>query len=404
MHRVLGLMLTCVTFAAATAAGQEPIQSGKIKSVDADAQTITLIVKGEERQYAVAKETRIWDGDMRELPDRLADKTIQPGVEVQFRVITAGGKEVLQGLKINALPAVDLSLLEPLTQMGERKYQDFEGGLYPGGKNQRPEAHEKAGLALAAKIEPLDTDGQASPDGKIVFLSVGMSNAAQVFGAFKSLADRAGATNPKLEIVNAAQGGMTAARIQDDEDNGDGTRYWTVTDNILRNARLSPAQVQAAWIKQADAGPKSGFPNYAQTLQGELAKIVQILHKRYPNLKLVYLSSRTYGGYAKTRLNPEPYAFESGLAVKWLIEQQLNGDKSLNFDPSRGLTSAPWLSWGPYLWAKGTTANEDGLAYEESDYGEDGTHPSPQGQRKVGKYMLEFFKQDSTSKGWFLAK
>ena len=119
---------------------------------------------------------------------------------------------------------------------------------------------------------------------------------------------------------------MTAAAIQNAEDQGSGTRYWTTVDERLRAAGVTRAQVQAAWIKEADAGPTQGFPAYARTLQGELERIVSLMHARFSNLKLVYLSSRTYGGYARTPLNPEPYAYESGFAVKWLIEQQLRGD------------------------------------------------------------------------------
>jgi hypothetical protein len=44
------------------------------------------------------------------------------------------------------------------------------------------------------------------------------------------------------------------------------------------------------------------------------------------------------------------------------------------------------------------------LFYEESDLGNDGTHPSPVGQRKVAEQLLTFFKNDSTTKSWFLAK
>ena len=111
-------------------------------------------------------------------------------------------------------------------------------------------------------------------------------------------------------------------------------------DSRLAAAGLSRAQVQAVWIKQADAGPKEGFPGYARKLQRELERIVVLLHDRFPNVKLVYLSSRTYGGYATTRLNPEPYAYESGFAVKWLIEQQIKGEAALNCDPKKGAVKA----------------------------------------------------------------
>jgi lysophospholipase L1-like esterase len=56
------------------------------------------------------------------------------------------------------------------------------------------------------------------------------------------------------------------------------------------------------------------------------------------------------------------------------------------------------------LWANGTTAREDGLKYETTDLGQDGTHPSPVGQRKVAELLLKFFKTDSTTKGWFVGR
>jgi hypothetical protein len=114
------------------------------------------------------------------------------------------------------------------------------------------------------------------------------------------------------------------------------------------------------------------------------------------------LSSRTYAGYARIPLNPEPYAYESGFAVKWLTEEQMKGDPALNYDSARGAIKAPWLSWGPYLWANGLTSRADDLFYEESDFASDGTHPSASGRRKVADQLLRFFKTDPTTKPWFL--
>lgn len=237
---------------------------------------------------------------------------------------------------------------------------------------------------------------------EIVLLSVGMSNTTQEFSAFKLLADADREKNPRLVIVDGAQGGMSAARIVDPEDNASGAKYWTTVEDRLKASGVTRAQVQAAWIKQADARPSRAFPEHTQVLQEELARIVHLLHVWFPNLQLVYLSSRTYGGYARTPLNPEPYAYESGFAVKWLIEQQLKGDPALNFDPGKGPVNAPWLSWGPYLWANGTTRRKDGLTYEEGDFAIDGTHPSASGRQKVAGLLLQFFKTDTTAREWFL--
>ena len=325
-----------------------------------------------------------------------------------YRIEERDGHTVLIGLRLGddtnppSIAKADTSKLIALTELGESEYSGFKGGLYSDGKNERPTAHEAAGKELARSVQPLDAAGVPHDDGRIVLLSIGMSNATQEFSAFKRLADSDPEKSAKLVIVDGAQGGMTAAVIRNANDNARGTQYWATVDQRLSTARVSREQVQVVWIKEADAGPTQGFPTYAQTLQQELCDIARLLYDRFPNLKLAYLSCRTYGGYARTTLNPEPYAYESGFAVKWLIEQQLRGEPSLNFDSAKGAAKAPWLSWGPYLWANGTRPNSHGLQYEASDFGNDGTHPSPSGQRKVAQSLLRFFKTDSTTRPWFV--
>jgi hypothetical protein len=296
----------------------------------------------------------------------------------------------------------DTSKLKPLTQMGKSLYEGQPGGLYPGGKNERPAAHEAAGVRLAKQVQPLDRDGKPAKDGKIVLLSVGMSNTMQISNGLEQALRRATGIHPRLVFVNGAQGGMTAEAIQS-ADSGRGKTYWDRVDELLERAKVTRDQVQAVWIKQADAGPSEGFPDYPRKLQKEQANIVRLMHERFPNLKLVYLSSRTYGGYATGQLNPEPYAYESGFGVKWLIEQQIKGDPELNFDAKKGPVKAPWLSWGPYLWANGMTRRADGFYSEKGDFAGDGTHHAAAGVRKMGEQVLKFFESDSTTKGWFLA-
>jgi hypothetical protein len=296
--------------------------------------------------------------------------------------------------------------LLPLTELGAGIYKGSPGGLYPGGSNTRPAAHEEAGLAAARTIRPLDSLG--IPDdsgGKIVFLSIGMSNTTQEFSTFKPMADVDLAKNPHLVIVDGAQGGMTASIISDlANPNGNGQRFWNTVDARLSAAGVVPAQVQIAWVKEADAGPTAAFPNDALTLKNELSAIARILKARFPNIRLTYCSSRIYAGYASTTLNPEPFAYQSGFAVKWLIEDQINGIADLNCNPDAGPVMAPWLAWGPYLWADGMTPRGDGLTYRCSDFSpSDGTHPAAGGAReKVARILLEFLKSDSTARMWFL--
>lgn len=391
--------------AASLLLAQDEIRRGKVKAIDAEKKTITITVDGKDETLSFTDGTRVMGPDGKAIEKPFTDKAFAPGSAVMFKGATKDGNRVLAALKAGGeaqkqppIERVDTSKLKTLPALGTDKYQGFEGGLYPGGKNERPKDHDDAGLALAKSIVPLGSDGKPAGGGKIVLLSVGMSNTTQAFSTFKRIADADKEKNPDVLLVDGAQGSMTAVRIKDTTS----SPYWTVVDQRLKTAGATREQVQVAWIKQADAGPSSGFPKYAQTLRDELRQIVQLMHERFPNLKMIYLSSRTYGGYATTRLNPEPYAYESGFSVKWLIEEQIKGEKELNFDPKKGAVKSPWLGWGPYLWANGTTKNPDGLFYEQSDFGNDGTHPSQSGQRKVAGQLLAFFKTDTMTKGWFV--
>jgi hypothetical protein len=158
------------------------------------------------------------------------------------------------------------------------------------------------------------------------------------------------------------------------------------------------------WLKEANANPTGGFPASTDSLLWNLGNVVQVLKQKLPNVRLCYLTSRIYAGYASSTLNPEPYAYESGFAVKWLIDAQIQGADSLNFDPGAGPVKAPWMAWGPYLWADGTTPRSDGLTWVCSEFvSSDGTHPSTTGRDVVSDSLLVFFARDETTVPWFLA-
>src|SRR2546426_114781 len=71
----------------------------------------------------------------------------------------------------------------PLNDLGPGIYRGFSGGLYPNGKNNRPTAHNAAGLEIATnQIKPLDAAGNTnSTTGKVVMISIGMSNTTQEY-------------------------------------------------------------------------------------------------------------------------------------------------------------------------------------------------------------------------------
>jgi hypothetical protein len=288
--------------------------------------------------------------------------------------------------------------MTPINDLGNGSYLNYRGGLYPDGSNLRPPAHESAGLALARSIEPVDSSGNPDTNGKYVLLSIGMSNANQEFEVFRTDADAGRDKHPDLVIVNGAQGGATAMAWADAS-----SPVWSGAMQALSRSNVSPNQVSVVWAKLANSASDESPETYRVALQRDVENVANVLYDKFPNLKLVYLASRIYAGYATSPLNPEPFAYESGFVVKTLIEKQLNGNAALNFDPANGPVNTPWLSWGPYLWADGLMPRSDGLVWECDELREDdGTHPSDAGMQKVATILLDFFKTDSTSAEWFL--
>jgi len=273
----------------------------------------------------------------------------------------------------------------------------FTGGLYPNGSNQRPAAHTADGLRMASLVLPRNALGEPDPNGKIGLLGVGMSNTAGEFFDFMRLASSDTTINPRLVLVNGAQPGKVASEWIDPQ-----ADTYTYVDNMLVERGVTPQQVQVAWVKLTNF-LLNDFPNAQYQLQSDLQTTLHNLKEKFPNLVITYFSSRTRSYTYWQGLNPEPGAFETGFAVKWLVEAQISGDPDLNFDPARGAVVAPYISWGPYLWADGHNPRSDGLTWMEIDMVHDCTHPSPQGEGKVAHMLLDFLKTDVTARTWFLA-
>jgi hypothetical protein len=275
--------------------------------------------------------------------------------------------------------------LVPLTEL-TGKYQDQDGGLYGGlyggGKNDPSSELEARAKQTLAQIRPLNAEGKPAADGRIVLVSLGMSNTTMEFSKFKRLADDDARKAGNVIIVDCAQGGKTAAAWAGTD------QPWEVAMTRLKEAGVSPAQVQVMWLKQANAGPTTGWPAATDQLRDDIRTDIKRAREKYPNLRLIFLSSRIYGGYATTRLNPEPYAYEGAFAVRAIVREQP--------------TDGPVLLWGPYLWTNGEKGRTlDSLKWLRDDCGADGTHPSPSGQEKVAHLLLDFFTGNPNARPWF---
>jgi len=286
----------------------------------------------------------------------------------------------------------------PVNDLGAGFYKGVQGGLYPGGVNVRPAAHEAAGVAIANAIVPLDTLGQPDvTNGHVVLVSIGMSNCTQEFSAFVPKSNADPVRKSDVRTIDCAVGGQTAQILAQPT-----SAYWDSVATRLRGHGSAPKQVQVVWLKDANANPTGTFEVTTDTLAAQFFRIVQILKVKLPNVKQVFFTSRIYAGYASSTLNPEPYAYENAFAIKRVIAQQLAGDPALNYDPANGAVVAPWLSWGPYLWADGLNPRSDGLTWACSELNSsDGTHPSATGRNKVADSLLAFVRRDAATAPWY---
>lgn len=282
--------------------------------------------------------------------------------------------------------------------LGPGSFDGYQGGLYPGGRNTPSRRYLKVGLSAAKRVRPLAPDGTPSSSGRIVVLSVGMSNAYLVYRSFIESAStnpvKAGqyvvggtsTRNPRVELVNGATPQWDATKVIDNA-----ASYFGILNTDLSAAGVTGNQVQAVWLYEAIGNESQPFPADAQQLRTDLTTIIAMLAAHFPNLRLVYLTSREYAGYATSKTNPEPYAYDSGFSVKWTIARRAAYHPRLR----------PWVAWGPYTWADGTTPRPDGLTWNCSDFERDGTHLLPSGSDKVASKLVHFFTTNGTTRSWF---
>jgi hypothetical protein len=295
--------------------------------------------------------------------------------------------------------------ITPLTDLGTGVYLGSEGGLYPNGSNVRPSAFDASGVAIAQSIQPLDANGNPDPNGKYALISIGESNTSETYSQFLTDANADPAKNSHLILVRGAQPRAGAAKFADPNDG-----VWNpIFQFYLPQAGVTANQVVAAWVESVDRifGHQPPFPQDMAALQSEYESIARNLFSKFPNIKLVYYTSKFYDGYGtgvSDSIYPEPFGFESGFAVKWAIQDQINGNANLNWDPNIGPVMAPWMSWAYYGWANGLLPRSDGVTWSCQDMMSDGVHPSPlHGREKDANFLLNFLKSDTTTTPWFLA-
>lgn len=334
----------------------------------------------------------------------LIDPALEGPGECKLRV-----PDILGSTDADPIPLIDMAGDPGLN------YYGYTGGLYPDSSNVIPWAHAQAGLERALAVRPLDVNGLPAQDGKIVFLSIGMSNTSQEFcggddclkNTFVGQANADPEVSDRVVFFNGAHNHLSAENWLDPTDRG-----YTDIAAGLEAEGLGAEQVQVIWLKVANTmqatRPSLPHPDADVVLLLErLGQIVRSLDDLYPNLRQVFVSSRSYGGYATNLVSPEPWAYETGFAFKWLIEAQIRQMETGAIDACAGDLGydgeAPWIGWSGYLWADGMEPRSDGLYWDRSDFVADGFHPSKSGVFKAAELLMDFFKHSPLTAGWFLA-
>ncbi len=315
----------------------------------------------------------------------------------------------LNPIKAQLMCENDSTGLIPLTDLGTDFYMGtWQGGLYQGGLNTPPLAHLNKGIAIVKKLKPLDSLGNIDyVNGKVVVAGFGASTVGGPFNHMINLMKEYTDLNPCMKAVNAANGsdGVTAMYIGNDE-------YWDYIEEFkLGEKDLNPIQVQVGWLMHSSRIDSNGsdIEGYVDSLNKRFDIALHALLYYYPNLKVVFVSGFPYGGYADPmkalyHVIKEPSSYHHNFAMKELIRRQISGDPILRYkNPG---AQVPYIVWGPPLWADGSNPTEyNGLTWNcETEFADDGGgyHLTDVGKDKLGNILLDFFRTDTLTKGWFM--
>ncbi|MCA9193216.1 MAG: hypothetical protein KDB03_15700 [Planctomycetales bacterium] len=371
--------------------------------------TARVVANGQERTVPIAADVMVLSEGGKALADGLMADELQPSCKIIVKVEMRDQRPTIVSIQLgekkleNAARAMSVGRssvgFKPLTEMSAAdSYHGELGGLYGRGQNKLPEKLATLAAEQSALVQSLDRSGKPATDGTIGLISISMSNATQEFSKFKEIADADDEKSPRVSIVDCAQGGQTMARWADE-----GAACWQEALRRLADAKVSPLQVQVVWLKLANAQPSGELQTHGRQLERDTQRVIGHLAERFPNLRVIYLGSRIYGGYADGNLNPEPFAYEGAFVVRWLIDSQLTETAHWLTEMRSDGAGLPVLLWGPYFWADGLTPREsDELIWRREDFVNDGTHPSQSGRLKVAKMLLAFFKTDELARRWFV--
>ena len=209
----------------------------------------------------------------------------------------------------------------PLTDYtsGQLYLNKFPGFLYNESNTPDPQ-HDADGKAIAAQVQPLDANGNPSPNGLIGVAALGVSNFTDEFcssngattkgcdpNTFTDQAAHYSGINPNMVLIDCAKGAAYAV----DWTMLTSTAWSSCLSNLYAN-NVTPAQVQVVMFEAGEQNPHGSLsslsgsscpptpnPNTdadACVYEWYLGQVIRLAKAEFPNLKQVFLQGRVYAG------------------------------------------------------------------------------------------------------------
>jgi len=295
----------------------------------------------------------------------------------------------------NSTAAIDTVKI-PIDDLGTGTFNGYVGGLYPNGLNYSTGQYSIDLLKTCRYMVPIDTFGNPSNKGKILYISLGWSIGGQNLRALKAKTVSNPLTNPKLLLLSFSLG-AEQARINNIMNPNDS--YWNYVAKVIKDSNTSFRQVQIIYLDSEDSTDNVSFPGRPLQVKRELESCFRVFKQKFPNIKLVYLLARTTTFGHQHVFNTEPCPYFFGWACKWAIEDQINGVKGTEYKGAHAVS--PMITWGFYEWATSTPRTTDGFKWTE-DLMQDGLHANPVGRDTLATRFQNFLLTDEYSKNWYL--
>jgi hypothetical protein len=284
-----------------------------------------------------------------------------------------------------------------LNDLGTGTFRGYVGGLYPGGANIASGSYADDLDSACKLIVPLDTFGNFSSKGKIVFISLGESAGGQNMTNLKTKTNGNPLTNSRLLLLNCNDGKTTATlNSQMDSLNP----YWNHVAQILKGgAHSSFRQVQVIYLEADDSAQNDlTFPGRPLLVKQDLEACFRVYKQKFPNLKIVYVEARTRTFSKQQLSNREPSPYYFGWACKWAIEDQINGVSGTAYKGENAVS--PLTTWAFYQWADSLPRKTDSFYWRFSET-KDGLHASDTGEDTLATRFQNFLITDKHASLWY---